>query len=225
MSVYVIGDLQGCLEPLERLLSTLPLRKRDQLWFVGDVVNRGPHSLESLRLIKSLGDRATVVMGNHDLHLLCVAEGATHLRPGDTLNAILEAPDREELLRWIRCRPLLHQDQGVTLIHAGLLPQWTVEQAASLAREVEEVLQGAQYGDFPDSPPFDGLIANILTNPLVVLAPLLLNQLKTGGWLTLSGILSSQVERVQNAYAPDCLLSIVGEREGWVCLGGVKQVY
>ncbi len=148
MSVYVIGDLQGCLEPLDRLLSTLPLRKQDELWFVGDVVNRGPHSLELLRMVRSLGDRATVVLGNHDLHLLCVAEGATHLRPGVTLDDILETPDREELLRWVRCRPLLHRDQGVTLVHAGLLPQWTVDQAASLAREVEGVLQSDQYGDF-----------------------------------------------------------------------------
>lgn len=148
MSVYVIGDLQGCLEPLERLLGRLPLKRQDRLWFVGDVVNRGPHSLETLRLVRSLGERATVVLGNHDLHLLCVAAGATHSRPGDTLDSILEASDRCELLEWVRHWPILHQEQGVTMVHAGLLPQWSVAQAALLAQEVSALFRSERYHDF-----------------------------------------------------------------------------
>ncbi|MDA8415690.1 MAG: symmetrical bis(5'-nucleosyl)-tetraphosphatase [Betaproteobacteria bacterium] len=148
MSVYVIGDLQGCLEPLERLLRHLPLKRQDRLWFVGDVVNRGPHSLETLCLVRSLGERATVVLGNHDLHLLCVAAGATHSRPGDTLSPILESADRKELLEWVRGWPLLHQEQGVTMVHAGLLPQWTVSQAGQLAGEVSALFRSDLYHDF-----------------------------------------------------------------------------
>ena len=148
MSVYVIGDVQGCLEPLERLLTVLPLKREDELWFVGDLVNRGPHSRETVHLVRSFGARATVVLGNHDLHFLCVAEGTTHERQGDTLKSILEADDRQTLLRWMRHQPILHHAQGATMVHAGLLPQWTVDQAVLLAREVEAVLRSDHYRDF-----------------------------------------------------------------------------
>lgn len=144
----MIGDVQGCLEPLERLLRHLPLKRQDALWFVGDLVNRGPHSLETLRLVRSFDERAVAVLGNHDLHLLCVAEGMTHGRPGDTLQPILEAEDSVELLRWVRHRPLLHHAQGVTMVHAGLLPQWTIKLAITLAQEVEAVLRGECYRSF-----------------------------------------------------------------------------
>ncbi len=149
MSIYAIGDLQGCLSPLEALLERLPLDwQHDRLWFVGDLVNRGPQSLETLRLVKSLGPRALTVLGNHDLHLLCVAEGYARNHEGDTLNPILQAPDRDELLGWLRACPLMHVERGYALVHAGLLPQWTVSRALALASEVETALRSPGYRDF-----------------------------------------------------------------------------
>lgn len=133
-------------------------RARDRLWFVGDLVNRGPDSLACLRFVKSLGDRAVTVLGNHDLHLLCVAEGVEKPRKRDTLEAVLGAPDREELLHWLRHRPLFHAEGAFAMVHAGLLPEWTVDRARELAGEVEAALQGpdyrallsGMYGDEPD---------------------------------------------------------------------------
>jgi bis(5'-nucleosyl)-tetraphosphatase (symmetrical) len=132
-------------------------RTRDRLWFVGDLVNRGPRSLECLRLVKGLGDAAVTVLGNHDLHLLCVAHGAEKRRKRDTLEDVLEAPDREELLEWLRHRPLMHVEEGHVLVHAGLLPEWTVAKARDLAGEVQGALRGPRfqklldrmYGDEP----------------------------------------------------------------------------
>src|SRR5512140_3891020 len=133
MAVYAIGDLQGCFEPLERLLESIAFdRTRDRLWFVGDLVNRGPDSLRCLRFVRDLGDAAVTVLGNHDLHLLCVAEGVEKTRPRDTLDDVLAAPDRRELLDWLRHRPLLHVESGFVLVHAALLPEWTVAQARIL---------------------------------------------------------------------------------------------
>ena len=131
---------------------------RDTLWFVGDLVNRGPESLECLRFVRSLGERAIAVLGNHDLHLVCVAEGAEKSRKRDTLEAVLRAPDLDELLAWIRHRPLMHAQDGFALVHAGLLPEWSVPKARALAGEVEAALQGRgyrgllerMYGDEPD---------------------------------------------------------------------------
>lgn len=149
MSIYAIGDIQGCHEELQRLLETIRFDSaQDTLWFVGDLVNRGPGSLEVLRLVKSLGDRAVTVLGNHDLHLLAVAEGIGKLHSSDTLNGILNAPDRDELLHWLRHRNLLHAEAGYVLVHAGLLPQWTVAQAQALAREVESALRNDDYAVF-----------------------------------------------------------------------------
>ena len=149
MSTYVIGDLQGCFTPLESLLGKLPIDwNHDRLWFVGDLVNRGPQSLETLRFVKSLGSRALTVLGNHDLHLLCVAEGFARHHEGDTLQPILAAHDCDALLEWLRHRPLMHCENGFALVHAGLLPQWTVPQACSLAREVEVALQMPNYREF-----------------------------------------------------------------------------
>ncbi len=120
----------------------------DRLWFVGDLVNRGPASLEVLRFVKDLGERATVVLGNHDLHLLCLAEGFAKSRPDDTLEAVLSAPDRAELLDWLRMRPMLHAEGGWVLVHAGLLPQWDVQRSLELAAEVEGALRGTGYRAF-----------------------------------------------------------------------------
>ncbi|HQU16573.1 MAG: bis(5'-nucleosyl)-tetraphosphatase (symmetrical) [Chromatiales bacterium 21-64-14] len=161
MATYAIGDLQGCHDELQRLLERLNFDPaRDHLWFTGDLVNRGPKSLETLRLVHNLGDRALTVLGNHDLHLLAQAAGLqekSHRR--DTLAPILHAPDRDELLHWLRHRPLLHHDPqlGYTLIHAGLPPQWGLEQAQARASEAETALRGPEYpgllqhlyGDWP----------------------------------------------------------------------------
>lgn len=149
MAIYAIGDVQGCDTELQQLLEKIAFDPAaDQLWFVGDLVNRGPQSLAALRRIRALGTAAVTVLGNHDLHLLAVAAGHGKLHPSDTLDEILRAPDRDELLHWLRQRPLLHQAEGYTLVHAGLLPDWTVAQAAKLAREVEDVLRGPDWRDF-----------------------------------------------------------------------------
>ena len=146
MAVYAIGDLQGCFAPLERLLAKIKFDpRRDRLWFVGDLVNRGPESLECLRFVRSLGDAAVTVLGNHDLHLICVAEGAERSRHRDTLADILAAPDRDELVDWLRHRPLMHVENGFALVHAAILPAWSVKKARSLAAEVEERLRGPRY--------------------------------------------------------------------------------
>jgi bis(5'-nucleosyl)-tetraphosphatase (symmetrical) len=158
---FAIGDVQGCAKELRALLELLKFSAdRDQLWFVGDLVNRGPESLQCLRLIRALGDNAVVVLGNHDLHLLALAFGSKLKdKPGDTLRELLRAPDRMVLLEWLLERPLAHHDpvQGELLIHAGLVPQWTAAQTVSLAREVQTALRAApedffdhMYGDKPD---------------------------------------------------------------------------
>lgn len=152
MPTYAIGDIQGCFEELQRLLDEIAFDPAtDRLWFTGDLVNRGPRSLDVLRFVRSLGKRAITVLGNHDLHLLAVAEGLAPKRHDDTLDAILAAPDRDELLDWLRRRPLLHRDEalGFTLIHAGLPPQWDMDTAAGCAREVEAVLRGERWRDLP----------------------------------------------------------------------------
>jgi bis(5'-nucleosyl)-tetraphosphatase (symmetrical) len=149
MSTYAIGDIQGCFEPLQRLLDRVAFDPAvDRLWFVGDLVNRGPDSLATLRFVRDLGNAAVTVLGNHDLHLLAIAEGFEKLKRSDTLLEILEAPDRAQLLDWLRHQPLMHRDAGFTLVHAGLLPEWTVQQAIDLAREVEGVLRGEGYRAF-----------------------------------------------------------------------------
>jgi len=161
MPVYAIGDVQGCFQPLRALLTEIRFDPRhDSLWFTGDLVNRGPQSLEVLRYVKALNDRVICVLGNHDLHLLAIAAGATKPKKRDTLEKILSAPDKDELLQWLRGRPLLHHDDriGYTLIHAGLLPAWTLTDAERLAQEAQDVLRGDatmdlfhhMYGDLPD---------------------------------------------------------------------------
>jgi len=149
MAVYAIGDIQGCYDELLGLLDLIGFDARhDRLWFAGDLVNRGPHSLETLRFVRSL--EAVTVLGNHDLHLLASACDPRQRKRKDTLQAILEAPDAEDLLDWLRARPLLHHDEmlGYTLVHAGLPPQWDLATAMACAREVEQVLCGDSYRAF-----------------------------------------------------------------------------
>ena len=180
LDIHVIGDLQGCCNALERLLARIAaeadrdiptdtgprsemagesLTAQAPLWFAGDLVNRGPDSLGALRRVRALGERAVVVLGNHDLNLLAVAAGLRRVRRGDTLNPILSAPDREELLDWLRHRPLAHYSQGHLLVHAGVLPGWSPGETVALAGEVEAELRGPNwreflarmYGDLPNA--------------------------------------------------------------------------
>ncbi len=149
MSIYAIGDIQGCYNELEQMLQLIQFNhQKDRLWFVGDLVNRGTGSLEVLRLVKSMGDAAITVLGNHDLHLLAVAAGVAELHHSDTLDEILAAPDREELLNWLRQQRMLHVQDNYMLLHAGLMPEWNVQQAQLLAHEVEQQLRGDSYATF-----------------------------------------------------------------------------
>lgn len=142
MTRYAIGDLQGCDRELRALLARLKFSPdRDRLWFVGDLVNRGPGSLAALRLVRALGDNAVVVLGNHDLHLLALAHGVHRRRKSDTLDEVLAAPDRDELLEWLLTRPLAHAEGGDLMVHAGLVPQWTVELTLQLAQAVGAALR------------------------------------------------------------------------------------
>jgi bis(5'-nucleosyl)-tetraphosphatase (symmetrical) len=176
MARWAVGDIQGCCEEFEALLTRIGFSAgRDRLWLVGDLVNRGPLSLQALRLVRSLGDSAICVLGNHDLHLLAVALAGAKLRRSDTLAQILEAPDRDALLEWLLRRPLAHFEpaagaggggssaggtgaaDGDLLVHAGVVPQWSIAQTLSLAGEVEHALRAdarallsQMYGDQPD---------------------------------------------------------------------------
>ncbi|MEN7343011.1 MAG: symmetrical bis(5'-nucleosyl)-tetraphosphatase [Pseudomonadota bacterium] len=150
MAIYAIGDIQGCYDPLLALLKKLDFDpNKDTLWLTGDLVNRGPSSLATLRFVKGLGDAAVTVLGNHDLHLLALAEkpSANRQRNRSALRAILDAPDADELLHWLRHRPLLHYDPSLNkvLVHAGILPKWSVKKAGRRAAEVEALLRGDDY--------------------------------------------------------------------------------
>jgi bis(5'-nucleosyl)-tetraphosphatase (symmetrical) len=162
MALYAIGDLQGCHAEFMALLEQLRFDPaHDRLWLTGDLVNRGPHSLEVLRTVRSLGPAATVVLGNHDLHLLAMAWAPKTVRRREPeLQVVLDAPDAGELLAWLAARPLLHCDRelGWTLVHAGLPPQWSLDEAAACAREIETALRerprellAEMYGDSPDA--------------------------------------------------------------------------
>lgn len=161
MPTYAIGDVQGCLRSLERLLEQIHYDpSQDILWFTGDLINRGPDSLGTLRYIQSLPASTVCVLGNHDLALLAASCGAIEPSQGDTYQDILNAPDRENLLNWLRHRPLFHHDatQQFSLAHAGIYPQWDLPKAQRLSKEVELLLQGPQYqeamhalfGDLPN---------------------------------------------------------------------------
>ncbi len=146
MATYVIGDIQGCMQSLQRLLDHIKFdQTQDRLWFVGDLVNRGPQSLEVLRFVKQLGSSAVAVLGNHDIHLLALWCQITQPGRKDTLQPILCAPDADDLLNWLRFRPLLHVEDDFIMIHAGVLPSWSKSQAMELAHEVEEALQSERF--------------------------------------------------------------------------------
>ena len=149
MATYAIGDVQGCYDELVRLLRQCGFdRRRDRLWFVGDLVNRGPKSLETLRFVRDLGDSAITVLGNHDLHLVTQHEGLARPREDDTFDDVLAAPDASELVGWLRTRPMMHVGGGFAMVHAGLLPGWSIDRAAALAREVESALAQSGYREF-----------------------------------------------------------------------------
>ncbi|NNE64643.1 MAG: symmetrical bis(5'-nucleosyl)-tetraphosphatase [Gammaproteobacteria bacterium] len=161
MAVYAIGDVQGCYSGLIKLLEKIEFdQRRDRLWFCGDLVNRGPESLQTLRFIRSLGDSAICVLGNHDLHLLAAFHLHKKLDSSDSLYQVLTAYDCDELLAWLQTRPLVHYDAEISwlMVHAGIYPGWRLEQVLSYAGEVESVLRGsdfpeffsAMYGDEPD---------------------------------------------------------------------------
>jgi len=163
VTTWVIGDLHGCLEPLERLLHALRYDPAsDRLWFTGDLANRGPEPLQTMRYVRDLGDSAITVLGNHDLHLLAVIHGVRKPSPKDTFDRVLAAHDRDELEHWLRRRPLMHTDKalGATLVHAGIHPHWTLAEARRHARELEEILPTRRferfvrrlYGDTPARP-------------------------------------------------------------------------
>jgi bis(5'-nucleosyl)-tetraphosphatase (symmetrical) len=149
MATYAIGDVQGCYDELQALLERIGFdRDRDRLWFVGDLVNRGPKSLQVLRFVRSLEESAVTVLGNHDLHLITQHEGFERKREDDTFTDVLDAPDAKELIVWLRARPLMHVEGDWAMVHAGLLPQWSIDKAAMLASEVEAVLVSARYREF-----------------------------------------------------------------------------
>ncbi|MFV8834629.1 symmetrical bis(5'-nucleosyl)-tetraphosphatase [Aquisalimonas sp.] len=163
MAVYCIGDIQGCNSELQRLLEQLQFDpQRDLIWFVGDIVNRGPESLDALRFVHSLGDSAVTILGNHDIHLLAAWRGHATLKPADTLQEVLDAPDADDLLHWLRRQPLMVEDAklGYAMLHAGLYPRWTLTEAREYAREAETALAAPEsdfdafmanlYGDRPD---------------------------------------------------------------------------
>nr|MBO2512979.1 diadenosine tetraphosphatase [Gammaproteobacteria bacterium] len=150
MTLYAIGDLQGCARPFDALLEEIGFNpERDRLWLVGDLVNRGPDSLATLRRVIELGDAVTTVLGNHDLHLLAAVAGVRKPRPGDTFGDVLAAPDARELVEWLRHRPLLHHDAAArrVLVHAGIPPAWSIEDAEREARAVEAALRGRKWRD------------------------------------------------------------------------------
>jgi bis(5'-nucleosyl)-tetraphosphatase (symmetrical) len=151
MAVYAVGDIQGCLKPLQIILNEIDFNPAvDRLWITGDIVNRGSHSLETLRFIYSIRYAIEIVLGNHDLHLLALAAGCRETNAFDTLQPILDAPDKDRLLDWLRHQPLLHHDKvlGYTMVHAGIPPQWSIKQSCGYADEVAAVLRSDNYQVF-----------------------------------------------------------------------------
>jgi bis(5'-nucleosyl)-tetraphosphatase (symmetrical) len=149
MATYAIGDIQGCFTPFQQLLRQIGFDSgKDSLWLTGDLVNRGPESLEVLRWVFEHQDCVQIVLGNHDLHLLALSEGFGRIHASDTLLPILNAADGKVLIDWLRCQPLMVAGNGYAMVHAGLLPEWTIDRALSLAEEVENVLSGPNYREF-----------------------------------------------------------------------------
>ena len=149
MTTYAIGDIQGCFHSFQALLKKIHFNPaQDKLWFVGDLVNRGPGSLPMLRWMFDHQDALVTVLGNHDLHTLVVAEGFVSPHRSDTIQALIDAPDAPQLLGWLRAQRLVHVEHDHLLVHAGLLPEWTASEALALSKEVEQALQGGDYRAF-----------------------------------------------------------------------------
>ena len=151
MAIYAIGDVQGCFDELIALTEKISFNpNKDKLWFVGDLVNRGPKSLETLRWVKSLGDRAITVLGNHDLHLLAAYYGVKPVKKLSSLSAVLQAKDAQDLIDWLRTRSMFHYDAAldIAMVHAGLVPQWSILDAQIRAIEVESILNSDQHEEF-----------------------------------------------------------------------------
>jgi bis(5'-nucleosyl)-tetraphosphatase (symmetrical) len=148
MATYAIGDVQGCFDELRQLLVQFGFKQGDRLWFVGDLVNRGPKSLDVLRFVRDLDGKAVVVLGNHDLHLVTQHEGFERPRKDDTFLEVRAAPDANALVDWLRTRPMMHVEGGYAMVHAGLLPQWSIEKAVGLGKEVEAALAASNYREF-----------------------------------------------------------------------------
>jgi bis(5'-nucleosyl)-tetraphosphatase (symmetrical) len=193
MATYAIGDVQGCFTTLERLLRRIDFEPgRDRLWLVGDLVNRGPSSLDVLRWAKSMGQSLVVVLGNHDLHLIARAEGLREPRKRDTFDDVLEAPDRDALIEWLSGRPLLHREGDFMMVHAGLLPDWSLEEAEALAWEAQEALRSRKrypllesYEAGSESPRWDSKLAGPERLRLVVDALTRIRTVKANGELCL----------------------------------------
>jgi bis(5'-nucleosyl)-tetraphosphatase (symmetrical) len=162
MATYIVGDIQGCCDELQQLLRLANFdAEKDELWITGDLVARGPKSLETLRFVKDLGESAKIILGNHDLHLLAIWQGIHQAKNNDRLTPLLNASDCDELLNWLRCQPLLlrHPEFHFLMVHAGISPQWTIKQAEQLALEVEsqlrsknfKILLQKMYGNHPNS--------------------------------------------------------------------------
>ena len=148
MATYIVGDVQGCSDELQKLLALAEFNPiNDELWLTGDLVSRGPKSLQTLRFVKNLGDSAKVVLGNHDLHLLAIHQGIQVNKERDNLSPLLNAPDCDELLMWLRMQPMIlrHPEFNFVMVHAGISPQWTIQQTESYAKEVEKILHSDQY--------------------------------------------------------------------------------
>lgn len=151
MAIYAIGDVQGCFDELMQLIEQISFNpEKDLLWFVGDIVNRGPNSLETLRWVKSQGNSAVVVLGNHDLHLLAAYTGAKQLKESSSLHKVLQAKDVKDLIDWLRHRSVMHYDAdlNIAMVHAGLVPQWNILEARNRAVEVEKILRSDDYKEF-----------------------------------------------------------------------------
>jgi len=149
MTLYAIGDVQGCFEQLLALLEKIKFDPNtDRLWFTGDLVNRGPKSLETLRFVKSLGNSAVTVLGNHDLHLLALYITGKTPQKKDTLDSVLGAPDRQDLLDWLLTRPLVHKEKNYCIVHAGFPPEWDIDQATTHALQIETILRSCTVAPF-----------------------------------------------------------------------------
>lgn len=207
MAVYAVGDIQGCYTPLRKLLKQVSFDPgRDQLWCVGDLVNRGPDSLKVLRYLKSLGDACVAVLGNHDLHLLEHAAGGKRLYDRDTFDEVLQAPDRDELIEWLRYRPLFYHDKKLNwcMVHAALHPGWKLKKAKRRSKKVEKILksddwqhfcQKLHHHDFPESEPDKGDPERILFNVAVLTRTRYCTQDGVFNWGTRSGDASGADEK------------------------------